>query len=167
MSYFWHPIKKILIGYDEGTGCVVELTPVEVSRYDSVAKLPQQTEKKTRHKKSDKEIPVAQKGKTTTAVVELHSQGKTNAEIAKSIGVGENTVSYHLSKMRLTANKKGTEFVPNRNGRIPFSQSTYNTVKALLNNGTPAYAIVSEKGLDPGEVKRIEESKSYDNYFKT
>jgi hypothetical protein len=54
----------------------------------------------------------------------------------------------------------------NKSGRIPFSESTYNTVKSLLNAGTPAFSIVSDKGFDAEEVKKIEESKSYDRYFR-
>ena len=176
MSYFWHPIKKILIGYDEGTGCVVELTKVEIKRLeekeaaeaDRATTLPPQPATRS-YKKHETAEPIdkeekgrKQLGATASRVKELHAQGKSNTEIAKDVGTRENSVSYHLKQLGLKANPASG--APRR---TLFSESTFNTVKSLFNQGHGVDFIVSEKGFDSNEVRKIRDAKSYDDYFRT
>lgn len=56
--------------------------------------------------------------------------------------------------------------VKKADGRIPFSESTYNTVKSLFSQGFTVDAVVAEKGLDAREVQMIRAASNYNAYFK-
>ncbi len=50
-----------------------------------------------------------------------------------------------------------------RTGRVPFSEATYDKVRNKLEKDSE-WEIVADMGLDAGEVSRIAESESYEEY---
>lgn len=49
-------------------------------------------------------------------------------------------------------------------GRIPFSEKTYNAVRAMYADGMGTDMIVAEKGFDVEECRKIKMSSTYDAY---
>lgn len=51
-----------------------------------------------------------------------------------------------------------------KGGRIPFSEGTYNAVRKMYADGIGTDGIVSEKGFDAEECRKIRMSSTYDAY---